>query len=282
MFKVSRKSEWWPNLPSQERRLGKERLLRIIAMCLQVKQKGIDPFEVEVKKSLEIIRRYLPEWKIPEDLILDAEALNQISEIIALQSEWLRNHASSIYVDPLMIELKVRALDARSLSGIFIKSWHPVVEMERLTPKMIEKSIEYWKALPPIEKRLKNLPVPPFSKPELISMGALLRLGLLSEKKFSDVLQFFWQELKRQSKGAGKKRYWDFILADTYEETVLRGYITSFLVSYGYATLEVDPLKEDIFLIPLEEVKKVEKREGFSVPISIDYETWKKMRGGRN
>ena len=249
---------------------------------MQVKQKGIDPFEVEIEKALETVRKYLPEWEIPEDLIIDAETLNQISKIIGLQSEWLRNRALSTYVDPLMIELKVRALDLGSLSDIFIKSWHPVLVMERLTPKRIKESIEYWKQLLPIRERLEKLPVPPLTEFELTSMDALLRSGLLSEKTFNEVLQMFWQELKSKSKEVGKEQYWNFILADTYEETVLRAYITSFLVSYGYATLEVDPLKEDAFLIPFEEVRKpVEKTRSFSIPISIDYETWKRMRRGK-
>jgi len=248
---------------------------------LQVKQKGIDPYEVEVEKALEIVRRYLPEWKIPEDLILDAETLNQISRIIDLQSEWLRNRASSMYVDPLMIELKVRALNPKTLSDIFIESWHPPLEMERLTQERLKESIEYWKELPPLEERLKGLPAPPSAELELTSMDALLRSGLLSEKTFDEVLQMFWQELKDRSK-VGKETYWSFILADTYEETILRAYITSFLVSYGYATLEMDPLKEDVFLIPFEEERRpVEKKWSFSMPISIDYETWKKMKEGK-
>ena len=36
--------------------------------------------------------------------------------------------------------------------------------------------------------------------------------------------------------------------ADTYEETVQRAFITSFLVTYGYATLEIDQLEEEIFI----------------------------------
>jgi len=248
---------------------------------LQVKQKGIDPYEVEVEKALEIVRKYLPEWEIPEDLILDAETLNQISKIIDLQSEWLRNRASSMYVDPLMIELKVRMLNPRTLSDIFIESWHPLLEMERLTPERLEESIEYWKQLPPIEERLKEFPAPPSAELELTSMDALLRSGLLSEKTFDEVLQMFWQELKDRSK-VGKERYWSFILADTYKETILRAYITSFLVSYGYATLEIEPMKEDVFLIPFEEERRlVEKKRSFSMPISIDYETWKKMKEGK-
>lgn len=246
---------------------------------MRVKQKGIDPFEVEVEKALETVRKYLPEWEIPEDLILDAETLNQISNIISLQSEWLRNRALSTYVDPLMIELKVRGLDPKRLSDIFIKSWHPVLVMERLTPKRIKESIEYWKQLPPIEERLKKFPVPPLTKFELTSMEALLRSGLMSEKTFDEVLQTFWQELKSRSKEVGKEQYWNFILADSYEETVLRAYVTSFLVSYNYATLEVDPIEDNVFLIPFEKVSKpVEKKKSFSIPISIDYETWKKMR----
>jgi hypothetical protein len=83
----------------------------------------------------------------------------------------------------------------------------------------------------------------------------LIRERILRDKAFSEELENFWQELKEQleEKGSdGKIRYWDFVGAETYEETVHRAFMTSFLVTYGYATLEIRPLEEEIFIKPYE------------------------------
>ncbi len=79
----------------------------------------------------------------------------------------------------------------------------------------------------------------------------LVKQRVLSDKEFSEELDNYWQELKNcvANKGQdGKIRYWDFIGADSYEETVQRAFLTSFLVTYGYATLEIDRLEETIHI----------------------------------
>ncbi len=72
---------------------------------------------------------------------------------------------------------------------------------------------------------------------------------MLSDREFGEELETYWQELKHKTaeKGKdGKIAYWDFIGADTYEETVQRAFLTGFLVTYGYATFEIDRLEETI------------------------------------
>ena len=54
--------------------------------------------------------------------------------------------------------------------------------------------------------------------------------------------------------------------------------MTSFLLTYGYATMEIDPINEENFLIPHSEPKDVSLKEQMvSFPISIDYDLWWKM-----
>ena len=68
-------------------------------------------------------------------------------------------------------------------------------------------------------------------------------------------MEKFWDELKTSvaKKGEdGKIRYWDFIGSDSYGETVDRAFMTSFLITYGYATLEIHPLEEETFFVPYE------------------------------
>ncbi|MFH0897265.1 MAG: hypothetical protein V1850_04375, partial [Candidatus Bathyarchaeota archaeon] len=92
-------------------------------------------------------------------------------------------------------------------------------------------------------------------------------------------LQDIWEELKKVVGERDQILYWDFIQADTYEETIYRAYMTSFLVTYGYAAMEVNPLEEEVFLIPYDERREtISKTRSVSVPIAIDYDTWLQRR----
>ena len=107
---------------------------------------------------------------------------------------------------------------------------------------------------------------------------------MLSDKEFSEELDVYWEELKTcvASKGSdGKILYWDFIGADTYEETVQRAFLTSFLVTYGYATLEIDRLEETVFIVPYEKPRtELLTQQSTSVPIAISCEDWQKWKRG--
>jgi len=68
------------------------------------------------------------------------------------------------------------------------------------------------------------------------------------------------------------------ITVDTYEETVMRSYALSFLISNGYANLIINPVEETIMVeaLPAQEQKS---SGGRSVPIAVSYSKWKEMRG---
>ena len=94
-------------------------------------------------------------------------------------------------------------------------------------------------------------------------------------------LEVFWEELKQRVGEEGKILYWDFIGAETYSETIKRAYIASFLVTYGYATLELHPLEEEIFIKPFEKPRSMlGKKQMVSIPLSISSEEWMKWKGG--
>jgi hypothetical protein len=70
--------------------------------------------------------------------------------------------------------------------------------------------------------------------------------------------------------------------AETFEETVHRAFLTSFLVTYGYATLEVYPLEDEIFIKPFEkQQKRMSRQQLVSLPIAITHEEWEKWKRGR-
>jgi hypothetical protein len=112
----------------------------------------------------------------------------------------------------------------------------------------------------------------------------MVKQRVLSDKEFSEELEVYWQELKLKvtEKGIGGKiSYWDFIGADTYEETVQRAFLTSFLITYGYATLEIDRLEESVFVVPFDK-PHVEALtvQSTSVPIAVSCEDWQKWKRG--
>jgi len=49
-------------------------------------------------------------------------------------------------------------------------------------------------------------------------------------------------------------------------------------VSYGYATVEMEPLEEKITIKAREERETPSEETGTSVPIAISYEDWKERR----
>lgn len=255
----------------------RERLLRIISLCVSIERRGGNPFEVEVKEALETLRRYLPHWKALEDFALDAETLNRISSVVRLQGNWIKHRSSSLFVDPLLIELKIKMLEPEQLMEAFRRTWHPIIEMDRLSDKRVKDAVDYWNQLLPLDERLMKLPEPSDSL-GFTSVEDLIKSRIINEESFTALLQKLWLELKEKAAEEGRTSYWSFVYAPSYEETVLRAYLTSFLLTYGYAAMEIDRMDEEAFLIPNVEPKETALKEQMvSIPISIDYELWKEM-----
>ncbi len=266
----------------QKKKLGREQLQRIIDICCSIEEKGVDPFLVDVDRVVRTIHEYFPEWDDPEELCLDAEALHQIASAIKLQSDWIKHRSTSLYTDPFLIEEKLRKLPKYEIAAVFLKSWHPLVELEQISPHSLAEAMKYWQSLLPFDERWRK------TEAALIETGTasreeLLRQKFIAEKEFSKELEAFWLELRQKISDAPKIEYWEFIGAETYEETVRRAYMTSFLVTYGYATLEVDRLEEIVHIKPYETpIPKVGKdRQAVSLPIPISMDDWKKWKEGR-
>jgi hypothetical protein len=264
----------------EKKRLGKEQLQRVIDLCRSIEEVGVDPFLVNVDNVLGIIRRYFPEWKNPEELCLDAEAVHEIASAIRSQSEWVKHRSTSLYTDPFLIEEKLQRLPKEEIASIFLKSWHPIVELEQISPHSLTEAIRYWQGLIPIDERWPR--TPQFAaETGITTREELLRQQIIADKEFSKELEALWRELQKKTGGAERMEYWDFVGAETYEETVRRAYMTSFLVTYGYATLEVDRLEEMVYIVPFaRQVSKAgSSRASLPIPLSVeDWENWKRGR----
>jgi hypothetical protein len=267
-------------LPSKSKKRGSERLQRVIEMCKSIEERSLDPFNVDVDDVIAVIQKYFPDWESPEELCLDAEAIHRLASIIKLQGDWVKHRSTSLYTDPFLLEEKIRRLSKEELATLFLETWRPIIELEQISLHSLSEAIKYWRDLLPLSER--------WLKIGSLEMGTgattreeLVKLRILAEKSFLEELEVFWEELKHRVSDGEKIRYWDFIGAGTYPETTKRAYMTSFLVTYGYATLELHPLEEETFIKPFEKPRPtLGKKQMVSIPVSISFEEWRRWKGG--
>jgi hypothetical protein len=265
------------------KKLGTEKLQRIIEMCLAIENHTVDPFLLNVNDIINVVKEYFPQWEKPEEFNLDSEAIHHLASVIKLQSEWVKQRSTSLYTDPFLLEEKIRQVSNEELVQVFLSVWHPLVELEQISMHSFTEALQYWDRLVPLKDRW-----PPLVMPEvgigITSREELVKQRILGDKVFSDELQVVWQELKGKVSEKGNKnkiRYWDFVGAETYEETVQRAFMSSFLITYGYATLEIRPLEEEIFIKPFDRPSaKIATKQSVSIPIAVTYDDWQKWKRG--
>jgi hypothetical protein len=262
---------------------GREKLQRIIDVCKSVEERSLDPFLIDVKEDIRTVKEYFPEWEKAEDLCLDAETLHSLASVVKLQSEWVKHRSTSLYTDPFLLEKKLTRMPKEDIVETFLKAWHPTVELEQISIHSLAEALKYWESLLPLKERWKEFQPTEFET-SFATREELINQRILRDKAFSEELESFWQELKKKvgEKGEnGKIHYWDFIGAETFEETAQRAFMTSFLITYGYATLEIHPLEEETFVKPNEEpVARVGKKQLVSIPIPISADDWAKWKRG--
>lgn len=255
----------------------RELMLRIIDLAKSVREKGIDPFEVDVEEFLQRLREIFPNVEDPEELLLDIRAVLGLSEVISQQGDWIKHKSSLLYFDPMLVQWKLRELSEKKLAEILVNSWHPIVELECISRPGLRESIDYWTNLAPLSERGTELETNEIDPGE-ISRDALSDLGVESEEDFNDMIEKTWEELKEHAGDEKRIQYWDFIYSNSFKETVRRAWLVSFLISYGYATLEIQPLEEKIIIRPREKRETIRDDVGSSIPLSISYSDWKERR----
>lgn len=255
----------------------KELMERIIDLAESVENRKVNPFEVDISDFLDRLGEIFPEEKNPEELMLDIRAMLGITDVISHQEDWIKHKSSLLHFDPMLVTWKVRGLSKKQLSNVLVNSWHPTVEMECISRPGIKEAINYWKNLAPISERRTELETQEVL-PEEVSREELSNFGFESKEDFDEMIEETWEELKEAGGDESQASYWGFIDSKNFHETVRKAWIVSFLVSYGYATIELNPLEEKIILKPREERKTEEKKTGTSVPIAVSYEDWKSRR----
>ena len=266
---------------SNKEKLSGDRIQRVIELCKSVDERGVDPFSLDIDEIIATLQQYFPEWESLEEMAIDAEAVQCLASVIQNQGNWVKYRSTSLYTDPFLLEEKIHRLKKEDLIRVFIKVWTPVIEMEQLSISYLSQAMKYWDSLVPIDKRWQN------DDPIEVGTGTitreeLVRQKIFAEKTFMEDLVASWDQLKHM---VGKKKkilYWDFIGCNTFNETLDRAYMASFLVTYGYATLELHPLDEEVFIIPFTEPRlDISDKHLVSVPISIRFDEWIRWKEGK-
>jgi len=280
LYRMSTVGRRWRRLPQQQRKEEYyEELARIINLCQSIRTKSDDPFLVDVPQKLMILKKILPNWKALDDLLMDAEALKEISLMVKLQSDWVKRRASGLFIDPFLVEVKIKLLSKESLSSALLSSWHPLVSSEQLTPKRLSESMDYWNILLPLSQRMKELEAAREVEEKVLTVSDLIRLKFLSDRVFNDEVTRLQTELAETTK-SGPVDYWGFIVRDTYEDTVMRAYALSFLISNGTANLVINPVEETMMVEVISGA--IPRKLGRSIPISVSYQKWKEIRGQKD
>jgi hypothetical protein len=248
-----------------------DELFRLLNFCKTIESEGTDPFDLDVKKFLATLKRYTKKWKSLDDLLLDAEAIAELAKIIELQGKWIKDRSSSFYIDPALLELKLKLMEPQHLANAFFSAWHPVIALDRMTPQRLHEGLEYWNALVPFGERTEEFPLPSEVKSSF-NLDDLINLNILSKAEFDDVLQAVLHELEER----GNVEYQDFIYEDSFESSVKKAYLTSYLVSEGKADLDINPLEDEVFISPRDDNLDTQapRTPSRSIPVSLSYEDW--------
>ncbi|HUV02848.1 MAG TPA: hypothetical protein VMW67_05325 [Desulfobacteria bacterium] len=256
-----------------------DELFRLLNFCKTIQTEGTDPFDLDVKKFLETLKRYNEKWKTLDDLLLDAEAIAELAKIIELQGKWIKDRSTSFYIDPELLELKLRLLDPQQLATAFFNAWQPVIAQDRMTPERLKEGLAYWNALVPLGERTEEFPLP-VELESAFNLEDLITLNILSRSEFDDALRTVLNELEER----GRIDYYNFIYEDSFEESVKKAYLTSYLVSEGNAELDINPLEDEVFISPRDtplDAQAARTAPSRSIPVSISYEDWLEWREKR-
>ncbi|MBT3283753.1 hypothetical protein HN807_00980 [Candidatus Bathyarchaeota archaeon] len=249
----------------------------VINLCLMVQSGKIEPFDIDFDYVMSVIKKNYPNLKNVQEFCLDAQALKELSNVLERQNQWIEHQSTTLYKDPFMLSQSLMGMDIGAIANAFLRSWHPLMEMEQISTKTLAGSLSYWGGLIPFDERWQDCLVEE-RETEYASMDEAIELGFIPGEGFTEVVENFWKELGERVGPGGIIEYWEWIGEETYEATVYRAYLTVFMVGYGYANAHWDRLMEENKIIHNVEPRPDPGQQKVSIPTMVDYEEWKQWQ----
>ncbi|MCS7112609.1 MAG: hypothetical protein NZ955_01425 [Candidatus Bathyarchaeota archaeon] len=220
---------------------------KLIAQCRLTVKRGADPFQIDMKESLDKLRSFIESASSLDDIRLDGEALYDLSAVVESQDRWVRFRSSRLFVDPLFVESRVKATSNRILARILVSCWTPIASIDTLTQPALDLAIDYWNRLKPLKGRWSR-----FSRSSMeylsLSFDEASKLGLLYDKGFDDILSDIEYHVKQLLSVKGRVEYSEIIGVENWVERVTRAYLLSFLISSGRIGLIYDPSTDKFYV----------------------------------
>lgn len=219
---------------SKSVRIPREELLRMIAILGEIESRRLDPFSVDVSSLLTRLREIIERERDVETIVLDAETLYRVSVVLGLQQRWIRERASSLFIDAGMVYSKILGSDSRMLVAALLQAWRPIVRLEQISIDLLLRGYQHFLSRP-----TRGLAAAEDVRLAAEKPGAYEAI----ESQISAELKELLAEL---SAVGGWMDYWDFVKLKGEGEKAARAYLLSYLISRGEVDVKINALSGEI------------------------------------
>lgn len=232
---------------------------RVIDLAVKVAEGEIDPFDIDVGRFINMLSKYKGLDKFEYEFLLkDIRALNGLIAILEAQGISLKKRGMGLYLDRILLRLKIFKMDIDELADAFARSWKPIATLEMINLDSVRDAVLYFNNLSDLASRKFLLEEKQFSyidfKPKLFIVPSELK----------SVMNRLYHELKDYSKG----EYVDYDEFVRYEgDPIENAYLLSFLISEGWVDVKVSRLEEKIWIKPVRYKKELVNPSSLAVGI---------------
>jgi len=197
---------------------------RLIELSKKVLEGKIDPLEINLKRYLEQLEVLIDEIRNTGDLLKDSKALHGLITILYNQYKILKTRGLGLYLEPILIQLRVQQLTIKEISDLIRSIWTPTVEIEQVNNALLELATTYYITFKKFIEEKSELKME-------VKMKNLAKEDFVIPLSIREKLNKLFNELLQESKGNWID-YYSFI-HKVGESCVERAYLLSFLITDG-------------------------------------------------